>query len=117
MKYIFGSFFIIGVPLACLLLLQVAKKSTMPKRGAGLALLILGWIVTALTLITYIPMIMLSFTDARISMLDEVFGLFVWLVPGISFVFFGRRIRTMKHRGESSEMNAGPHNNRSDEQI
>jgi hypothetical protein len=96
MKYIFGSFFIIGVPLACLLLVQVAKKTALPKRGAGLALLILGWVVVGLTLISYIPMIIISFVDERISRIDEIFGLFVWFVPGLSFILLGRHIRKME---------------------
>ncbi len=109
MKYIFGSFFIIGVPLACLLLLQVTKKTTLPRRGAGLALLILGWVVVGLTLISYIPMIILSFLDERISSVDEIFGLFVWLVPGLSFILSGRHIRKMEQRQKIDKPDSDKH--------
>jgi hypothetical protein len=93
MKYIFGFFFILGVPLACLLVLQIARRSQTSKRGTGLAMLILGWVVVSLTLLSYIPMIILSFSDPRISKIDEIFGLFVWLIPGISLILTGRSMR------------------------
>lgn len=95
MKYVFGFFFIIGVPLACLLALQIASRMKTPKRGAGLALLILGWVVVSLTLLSYIPMIIMSFSDASISKADEIFCLFVWLIPGIALVYTGMRLRTL----------------------
>jgi hypothetical protein len=34
-------------------------------------------------------MIIMSFADERISKIDEVFGLFVWLIPGISMILTG----------------------------
>jgi hypothetical protein len=96
MKFILGCFFIVGVPLACALLLQVARKANAPKYGAGLALLILGWVIVTLTALAYIPMIILSFIDERLSKIDEVFGFFVWLIPGISLILTGIRIRRLR---------------------
>jgi hypothetical protein len=89
MKYILGLFFIIGVPLACALLLQTSRSSAHPKRVAGLAFIILGCFVVCITCISYVPMIIMSFADERISKIDEVFGLFVWLIPGISMILTG----------------------------
>lgn len=95
MKFIFGAFFIIGVPLACLLVLQVARKTATPKRGAGLALLILGYVIVSLTLLAYVPMIILSFSNSMISKTDEIFGLFVWLIPGVAMILTGIQMRKL----------------------
>ena len=103
MKFVFGLFFIVGVPLVCMLVFQIAKKSNTPTRGPGLALLILGSFVVSLTLLAYIPMIIVSFTDTRISKTDEIFGLFVWLIPGISFLLTGMRMRKSDHGDRETE--------------
>ena len=93
MKYIVGLFFIIGVPLACALLLQTARRSAHPKRAAGLAFIILGCFVICITIISYVPMIIMSFSDAGIKTAAEFFGLIVWLVPGISMLLTGILIK------------------------
>jgi hypothetical protein len=43
-------------------------------------------------------MIIMSFTDARISKVDEIFGLFVWLIPGVALLLTGMFMRKYPYK-------------------
>jgi hypothetical protein len=102
MKYLSGLLFLVGVPFVCIFLISIVRKSKKKYKGLGIGLFIFGVLVTFLTLLTYIPTILLSFTNEDLSTTDEVFGFFVWFIPGLFITYTGWQL-TKKREIEKEE--------------
>ncbi|TET24325.1 MAG: hypothetical protein E3J78_01375 [Candidatus Cloacimonadota bacterium] len=103
MKYFSGALFIVGIPVACISLLRFVRNSKHQFKSMYRGLIIGGCIVCFLALLIYVPFIILSFSDERLSTFDEIFGSLVWLIPGISLLITGILMRKLKiSKGKTS---------------
>ena len=93
MKTLAGILFVVIVPILCILLLWDVRRSKRNYTSLGWILFMIGIVMTAMVVLSDIPVIASAIAGREICLFGELIGFLVWFVPSFIMLLTGWHLR------------------------